>query len=418
MVARHGAPTSSAQGRRVFLDCEHFFDGYRADPDYAPRSLRRPRGRPAPRSWCCATPTAACCPCAGRSGDRRRRAARRRPAPGSASTARTTPPAPVANTARRGRRRRHARAVHRQRLRRARRQRQPVRGRGRNLELKLGLPVLPEGSLRETDPRLATPSPRSSTSPRPPTSRTSGASAFAHKAGLHASARSRSTRTSTTTSTPSGVGNDMRHAGHRAWPAAPRIELKGRELGHRPGRRPRAGRPGRRRRSRHLEAGGLAASRPLTRRFELLLRAEPVGRRPTSFDAGVLAGDPRRAPRDGTVRSPRRRSSCASEGERIVATAEGNGPVNALDTALRVGPRTGLPGAGRVRARPTTRSASWRACTAPTPRPGSSSSPRRHEEWATVGVAENVIAVPRGRPWRSAYTYREAAAGGGRAPAG
>src|SRR5438094_4968782 len=28
-----------AHGRRVFLDCEHFFDGYRADPDYGVRVL-------------------------------------------------------------------------------------------------------------------------------------------------------------------------------------------------------------------------------------------------------------------------------------------------------------------------------------------------------------------------------------------
>ncbi len=31
-----------AQGRRVFLDCEHFFDGYRFDPDYT--AARRRRG--------------------------------------------------------------------------------------------------------------------------------------------------------------------------------------------------------------------------------------------------------------------------------------------------------------------------------------------------------------------------------------
>ena len=35
-----------AHGRRVFLDCEHFFDGYAADPDYGVRVLRgRLRGR-------------------------------------------------------------------------------------------------------------------------------------------------------------------------------------------------------------------------------------------------------------------------------------------------------------------------------------------------------------------------------------
>ena len=28
-----------AEGRRVFVDCEHFFDGYRHDPDYGVRVL-------------------------------------------------------------------------------------------------------------------------------------------------------------------------------------------------------------------------------------------------------------------------------------------------------------------------------------------------------------------------------------------
>ena len=37
-------------------------------------------------------------------------------------------------------------------------------------------------------------------------------------------------------------------------------------------------------------------------------------------------------------------------GERVIATAEGNGPVNALDEALRGGADQALPGAGRVRA--------------------------------------------------------------------
>ena len=49
------------EGRRVFLDCEHFFDGFRFDPDTALRVLRRRARRRAPTSPCCATPTAACC---------------------------------------------------------------------------------------------------------------------------------------------------------------------------------------------------------------------------------------------------------------------------------------------------------------------------------------------------------------------
>ena len=50
-----------AEGQRVFLDAEHFFDGYRANRDYALEVLRT-APRPARRSSRCATPTAACCP--------------------------------------------------------------------------------------------------------------------------------------------------------------------------------------------------------------------------------------------------------------------------------------------------------------------------------------------------------------------
>ena len=58
-----------------------------------------------------------------------------------------------------------------------------------------------------------------------------------------------------------------------------------------------------------------------------------------------------------------------AKSERIVATAEGNGPVNALDRALRVALERIYPQLGEVRAGRTTRSASWRAGTVPTPPP-------------------------------------------------
>ena len=49
------------EGRRVFVDCEHFFDGYELDPDYGVRVLDAAVDARAPTSACCATPTAACC---------------------------------------------------------------------------------------------------------------------------------------------------------------------------------------------------------------------------------------------------------------------------------------------------------------------------------------------------------------------
>ena len=49
----------AAQGREVIYDAEHFFDGWKADPDYAASGPCGPPPRPGPRWSCCATPTAA-----------------------------------------------------------------------------------------------------------------------------------------------------------------------------------------------------------------------------------------------------------------------------------------------------------------------------------------------------------------------
>ena len=49
-------------GREVIYDAEHFFDGWKANPEYALKTRSAPRPRPAPSWSCCATPTAAACP--------------------------------------------------------------------------------------------------------------------------------------------------------------------------------------------------------------------------------------------------------------------------------------------------------------------------------------------------------------------
>ena len=51
-----------AQGRHVFYDAEHFFDGYQGQPGLCPGVPRRGRRPRAPSSSSCATPTAARCP--------------------------------------------------------------------------------------------------------------------------------------------------------------------------------------------------------------------------------------------------------------------------------------------------------------------------------------------------------------------
>ena len=48
------------EGRRVFVDCEHFFNGYLDNPAYATQVVQT-AGTPAQKWSCCATPTAGCC---------------------------------------------------------------------------------------------------------------------------------------------------------------------------------------------------------------------------------------------------------------------------------------------------------------------------------------------------------------------
>ena len=64
-----------ANGRRVFFDAEHFFDGFKANAPTLCRPLGRPRA-PAPSASSCATPTAG--PCRKRSARPLPRSAGRR----------------------------------------------------------------------------------------------------------------------------------------------------------------------------------------------------------------------------------------------------------------------------------------------------------------------------------------------------
>jgi 2-isopropylmalate synthase len=159
-----------------------------------------------------------------------------------------------------------------------------------------------------------------------------GVSAFAHKAGLHASAIKISPDLYNFVN-PEIVGNDMRvlvteMAGRAS------VELKGQELGFDlSGDRAALGRLVDRVKA--LEASGYSFE-AADASFELLIR--------DTFDAEVAS-----PARHFTVESWRTiveqlpDGSIVSEatvkvhasGQRVVATGEGNGPVNALDNALR-----------------------------------------------------------------------------------
>ena len=118
------ALSSSATSTTVIFDAEHFFDGFRDNPEFARRvSADRRRCRRRRRS-ASATPTAA--GCRTRSPPRSTPSAQAVAGRRSASTATTIPSSAVANTLVAVAARRGAGAGHHQRHRRALRQRQPV----------------------------------------------------------------------------------------------------------------------------------------------------------------------------------------------------------------------------------------------------------------------------------------------------
>ena len=113
-----------AEGLRVFFDAEHFFDGYKANPEFTLRVLEAAATDGAEVLVLCDT-NGGSLPHEVRAHRRRGRALLRRRRQRSASTPRTTPAAPSANSLAAVVGRGHAGAGHDQRLRRAHRQRQP-----------------------------------------------------------------------------------------------------------------------------------------------------------------------------------------------------------------------------------------------------------------------------------------------------
>ncbi len=197
-----------------------------------------------------------------------------------------------------------------------------------NLVLKQGRPVLDPARLRDAT-RIA--HAVSEVTNVVPYSRQPyvGASAFAHKAGLHASAIRIDPDLYQHTD-PTAVGNDMRMlVSDMAGRAS--IELKGRELGFElAGRGEVLARITDR--VKELEARGYTFD-AADASFELLLREEVDGERASFFDVESwrVITDSRT---DASAISEATVKLVAAE-RRTVATGEGNGPVNALDQALR-----------------------------------------------------------------------------------
>ena len=201
-----------------------------------------------------------------------------------------------------------------------------------NLELKLDRQVLPQGCSREAT-RIA--HAVAEVTNFPPASRQPyvGTSAFAHKAGLHASAIKVDPNLYQHLDP---VGGRQRHAAAGLRHGRPRVDrAQGPAARLRPVRATRTLITRITNRVKELEATGYTFE-AADASFELLLVEEVEGARPSYFDIEswrVITETLPQRRRRGGLRGDR---EAARRGRpRIVVTGEGNGPVNALDHALR-----------------------------------------------------------------------------------
>ncbi|MGE5135401.1 MAG: citramalate synthase [Gemmatimonadota bacterium] len=369
-----------AEGQRVFLDAEHFFDGYRANPDYALEVVRTATEAGADLVALCDT-NGGMLP--GELGD-----------VVSAVLAATgarlgihchdDTSCAVANTLTAV----EAGATHVQGC---------ANGYGERagnanlfsvvagLELKTGKPVLPAGCLAEMS--------RVAHAISEVTNVTLGAhmpyvgySAFAHKAGLHASAVKVDPMLYQHID-PLLVGNDMRMlVSDMAGRAS--VEIKGKQLGYELDR-PTTGRVVDK--VKELEARGYTFE-AADASFELLLRDELAGERLRHFRVESWRVIVEHRP-GGEVLSEATVKLLA-KGERIVATGEGNGPVNALDNALRLALGRLYPELGRLElADYKVRILEGSHGTGAVTRVLIESGDGGDSTWSTVGVDENIIAA-------------------------
>jgi 2-isopropylmalate synthase len=202
-----------------------------------------------------------------------------------------------------------------------------------NLVTKLGMPVLPTESIAELTRVSHALAEIANLAPDTHQAYV-GSSAFAHKAGLHASAIKVDPELYNHID-PETVGNDMRvlvteMAGRAS------LELKGRELGVDLAGRPEA-LTSAVRKVKQLEARGWSFE-AADASLELLLRGEVAEAEQSAVDDPPFVLESYRVILDHHVGG-----AVVSEatvkvhvaGERMIATAEGNGPVHALDAALR-----------------------------------------------------------------------------------
>ena len=255
-----------------------------------------------------------------------------------------------------------------------------------NLQLKKKQEVLPAGALEEAFRIAHAVAEVTNVSPsaRQPYV---GISAFAHKAGLHASAI-KVDPALYQHENPESVGNDMRMlVSEMAGRAS--IEIKSSQLGFDLSKEKEV--VARLvERVKELESGGYTFE-AADASFELLLREELAGKKPTfftieSWKTSVDQGA------DGSVTS-RAEVLIKAKGELISSSGSGNGPVNAIDRALRNGLEKLYPELAQLELTDyKVRILEGRLGTGAITRVLVESSDG-HGEWSTIGVHENVIAA-------------------------
>jgi 2-isopropylmalate synthase len=309
-----------AEGQRVFVDCEHFFDGYRDNPAYALEVVRAAAEAGAEVVVLCDTNGGMLPPWIGEIVTVTNQIG----VPLGVHTHNDTGCA-VANTLAAV----DAGVMHVQGT---------VNGYGErtgnaelvsivaNLELKYGWPLLPAGSLQEAT-RLA--HAIAEVTNVPPSARQPyvGLSSFAHKAGLHASAIKVDPNLYQHID-PAIVGNDMRMLVSDMAGRA-NIQIKGEELGFDLSDRELAARITDR--VKDAEAAGYTYE-AADASFELLLRRE-LGQLPEYFTVHSWRVFTQSTYGQETDTECTVRLTAKDQSQRVVG--EGNGPVNALDHAIR-----------------------------------------------------------------------------------
>ena len=315
-----------AEGQRVFVDCEHFFDGYRENPGYALEAVRTAAEAGAEVVVLCDTNGGMLPPwvtdivgAAGEVGVQ------------LGIHAHNDTGCAVANTLAAV----DAGAMHVQGT---------VNGYGErtgnaelvsvvaNLELKYGWPLLPAGALREAT-RLAHAIAEVTNAPSSARQPYVGLSSFAHKAGLHASAIKVDPNLYQHID-PAQVGNDMRMLVSDMAGRA-NIQMKGEELGFDLSDRDLAARITNR--VKEAEAAGYTYE-AADASFELLLRRE-LDQLPEYFVVHSWRVFTQSTHVPGEFGGQETDTECTvrltakDESQRVVG--EGNGPVNALDHAVR-----------------------------------------------------------------------------------